>query len=227
MKKIILNGLCLLIALLSGISLFVLKYHVKAEERELKKIHREILQNKREIHMLEAEWAYLNDPQRLLALVQSQTDWQNISPKQLIVLTDIPMRPIQEETEIESESETTPETDVKPKTGTKTETENKVLSETKSVAVKTTAKTNPEKKEEQPSKNKKMTVTKPQNTEISLNSLAQNAKTLTPKSNRVPSKKTTSKQQLSGSSQKDFVWSAPKKNKSSTGRTLYKRGGAQ
>ena len=73
MKKIIVNAFFLLVALLSGISLFVLKYQVKAEERHLHQIHREILQNNREIHMLEAEWAYLNSPSRLKELVKTQT----------------------------------------------------------------------------------------------------------------------------------------------------------
>ncbi len=93
MRKILINALCLFIAVLSGICLFLLKYQVKEEERQLQKIHREILQNKREIHMLEAEWAHLNDPQRLLELVQSQTNWETISAKQISALSDIPLRP--------------------------------------------------------------------------------------------------------------------------------------
>ncbi len=93
MKKTLINALCLFIAVLSGICLFILKYQVKEEERQLQKIHREILQNKREIHMLEAEWAHLNDPQRLLELVKSQTNWETISANQISILSDIPLRP--------------------------------------------------------------------------------------------------------------------------------------
>ncbi|MBQ9090072.1 MAG: hypothetical protein IJY58_03390 [Alphaproteobacteria bacterium] len=97
MKKIIINAFFLFIALLSGVSLFVLKYQVKAEERHLHQIHREILQNKREIHMLEAEWAYFNSPARLKELVKTQTNWAMIEPEQLVTLTDIPMRPREDE----------------------------------------------------------------------------------------------------------------------------------
>ena len=93
MKKTLINALCLFIAVLSGICLFILKYQVKEEERQLQKIHREILQNKREIHMLEAEWAHLNDPQRLLELVKSQTNWKTVSADQISTLSDIPLRP--------------------------------------------------------------------------------------------------------------------------------------
>lgn len=111
MKKILINTICLLLALLSGISLFVLKYQVKEQEEILKTIHREILKNKREIHMLEAEWAHLNDPQRLLDLVVAQTDWKTISAKQIATLTDIPMKErISDTIEVLVEEETTEKT---------------------------------------------------------------------------------------------------------------------
>ena len=45
MIKIIFNSFCLAIALISGISLFVLKYQVKAEEKQLQTIY-EFLKNK-------------------------------------------------------------------------------------------------------------------------------------------------------------------------------------
>ena len=81
-------------ALISGISLFVLKYQVKELEETLKITHKEILQTKRDIHMLEVEWAHLNDPAILLDIVQKHTDWKIISPKQIGMLSDIPMKPL-------------------------------------------------------------------------------------------------------------------------------------
>ena len=92
MKKMLINGICLLIAILSGVGLFVLKYQVKAQESVLKSIHQDILKNKREMHMLEAEWAHLNDPARLQKLVMEQTNWVNIQSQQLIKLDDIPLK---------------------------------------------------------------------------------------------------------------------------------------
>ena len=83
-----------MLALISGVSLFVLKYHVKELEETLKTTHREILQTKRDIHMLEVEWAHLNDPAILLDIVQKHTDWEIISPKQISMLSDIPMKPV-------------------------------------------------------------------------------------------------------------------------------------
>lgn len=92
MKKMLINGICLLIAVLSGVGLFVLKYQVKAQESVLKSIHQDILKSKREIHMLEAEWAHLNDPARLQKLVMEQTNWVSIQSQQLIQLDDIPLK---------------------------------------------------------------------------------------------------------------------------------------
>lgn len=92
MRKFLINSFFLLVAVLSGVTLFTLKYHVKEMENELKKIHVDILKTKRELHMLEAEWAHLNDPKRLKALVTSQTDWQVIKSEQLVELDDLPIK---------------------------------------------------------------------------------------------------------------------------------------
>lgn len=102
MKKLIINGIFLLVAVFSGVLLFVLKYQVKEQETVLNRIHRQILRDKREIHMLEAEWAHLNDPQRLQDLVATQTDWQTIQSRQIIKLTDIPMRTVQSKANFEN-----------------------------------------------------------------------------------------------------------------------------
>ncbi len=208
MFKILFNAFCLMIALLSGVSLFVLKYHVKAEEELLQKTHREILQTKREIHMLEAEWAYLNDPQRLLALVQSQTDWRVIAPKQLVTLTDIPLRPDESDEEDVSVSDVIDEPAKKPQKEFVMRAERPI----KTVTVK-----EPEnfsgKAETQPAE------------KTSLSDLAQNAKALTAGGQIQSKPKNVSK--LKGTSQKDFVWSPAKqkkKNRSTeTGKRSYAR----
>lgn len=96
MKKLIINSICLFIAVISGVLLFVLKYQVKEQETILHQIHRQILRNKREIHMLEAEWAHLNDPQRLQELVAAQTSWQTIQAHQIVKISDLPMRSVED-----------------------------------------------------------------------------------------------------------------------------------
>ncbi len=102
MKKFLINSIFLLVAVLSGVGLFVLKYQVKEKETELRLLHLDILKIKRELHMLEAEWAHLNDPKRLKALVTSQTDWEVITSNQLVELEDLPLK---EEVELAKEQE--------------------------------------------------------------------------------------------------------------------------
>lgn len=197
MIKIVFNSFCLAIALISGISLFVLKYQVKAEEKQLQTIYREILQNKREIHMLEAEWAYLNDPQRLQALVHSQTNWQTIGPKQIVILSDIPMRPAEQKDEPEIiQTETERNESVKPvmqKEFVPVATRHVQTDNTKTGVVHSTS----------------------DESKLSLDSLTQKAKSLTQKKNSYSEKEmnltTLSESKLTGSSEKDFVWSAKKK----------------
>ncbi len=91
MKHWWINLLCLLIAVLSGIGMFMLKYQVIEKEEELARIHRQIAFDKREIHMLKGDWASLNDPERLRALVEQQTNYRHIKADQVINPAQVPM----------------------------------------------------------------------------------------------------------------------------------------
>ena len=92
MKKFLINVFFLTVAIFSGVALFTLKYQVKEKETELKRIHVNILKTKRDLHMLEAEWAHLNDPKRLKAIVTNQTNWQVIKSEQLVKVDDLPIK---------------------------------------------------------------------------------------------------------------------------------------
>ena len=91
------NLLCLLIAVASGVGMFMLKYKVIEKEEELSKLHRQIAFDKREIHMLKGDWASLNDPERLRALIAEQTNFKPVSASQIIEAGRVPVRG-QEET---------------------------------------------------------------------------------------------------------------------------------
>lgn len=92
MKQWLINLLFFGLAIVSGVQLFVLKYQVVEKEEELKTIHRQILNDKREIHMLKADWALLNDPKRLRILVKEQSELKPIKANQIIQIEDLPMR---------------------------------------------------------------------------------------------------------------------------------------
>jgi hypothetical protein len=92
MRRWVINLLFLILAVAAGVQLFVLKYRVIDKEDELKAIHRQILNDSREIHMLKADWALLNDPVRLRALVK-QTDFKSIGANQVKEWRDVPLKP--------------------------------------------------------------------------------------------------------------------------------------
>ena len=54
-----------LFALLAGSTIFVLKDEVKDQEARLRGLHQTILSHQESIHVLRAEWSYLNRPDQL------------------------------------------------------------------------------------------------------------------------------------------------------------------
>ncbi|HEX6980354.1 MAG TPA: energy transducer TonB [Alphaproteobacteria bacterium] len=75
-----------------GFGLFQLKHKVQELEDELARLNRAVLAEQQAIHVLKAEWSYINQPQRLEALVLRHLDLQPMTPEQLGVLADVPMR---------------------------------------------------------------------------------------------------------------------------------------
>lgn len=86
------NLLCLIIAIMSGVGMFMLKYRVIEKEEDLSRLHRQIAFDKREIHMLKGDWASLNDPERLRALVAGQTNFKQVKASQIIEAQQVPLR---------------------------------------------------------------------------------------------------------------------------------------
>lgn len=76
-----------------GFGLFQLKHQVQAYEDELFRLNRAILAEEQAIHVLKAEWSYINQPQRLQALAARHLDLQPVKPAQIGSLGDLPPRP--------------------------------------------------------------------------------------------------------------------------------------
>lgn len=53
-----------------AVGLFQLKHKVTEQERELAKIHTKIYTTQEAMHILQAEWSYLNEPGRLQKLAE-------------------------------------------------------------------------------------------------------------------------------------------------------------
>lgn len=78
-----------LIALAMGLALFKLKYKMMFLEQQSHQIKKSIQENQEALHVLRAEWAYLNDPQRLQQLAEKYLDIKPLQSKQLILFAEI------------------------------------------------------------------------------------------------------------------------------------------
>lgn len=81
-----------IILALLGVGLFQVKYNVQSKERELRDVRRQIEVNLTSIHVLEAEWSYLNDPLRLADLARRHTDLLPTTPNQIGDIASLPPR---------------------------------------------------------------------------------------------------------------------------------------
>ena len=97
MKRWVVWILCLLGTMGTCLMMFVLKYQVIKKEDELKEIHKQIIEDSRAIHMLEAEWAVENHPKRLAELVKAHTNMVPIVADQIQEVADLPEKPAAEE----------------------------------------------------------------------------------------------------------------------------------
>ncbi|WP_167730534.1 cell division protein FtsL [Terasakiella sp. SH-1] len=77
-------GLTVFLAIVLAIGVFRITYQVDALEKELKALNKEILQEQETIHILKAEWSYLNDPNRLEDLAKRYLGLEEMRGEQLI-----------------------------------------------------------------------------------------------------------------------------------------------
>ena len=75
--------LLVILLLMNIFSLFWVKYHVVKVKTQLQKVQREISKDLEIIHVLQAEWTYLNQPQRLQYLARKYLNMQNITVAQI------------------------------------------------------------------------------------------------------------------------------------------------
>ncbi len=83
----------MILAITAGTGLFLLKYEVRAMEEQLVQIKQQTLNNLESVHVLKAEWSYLNQPTRLEDLGRRLLSLEPVIAQQSVSITDIPMRP--------------------------------------------------------------------------------------------------------------------------------------
>ena len=99
MKQSTFNLICLGVAILSGVGMFLLKYHVLDQEKELAKLRRQIMSDNRELHLLRADWAVLTDPQHLRELIK-ETNLKPFLAKQIITPKELEDKPVKEDSDV-------------------------------------------------------------------------------------------------------------------------------
>ena len=72
--------------------LFQLKCAVQAREDELTRLNRALIASEEAIHVLHAEWSYLNRPERLAALAARHLDLAPMAPGQVGAIDSLPLR---------------------------------------------------------------------------------------------------------------------------------------
>ncbi|MFN3076910.1 MAG: hypothetical protein ABT940_08540 [Alphaproteobacteria bacterium] len=73
-----------------GVSLFLLKHEVQSLEDDLDRINRSVRTGEESIHVLQAEWAFLNDPPRLRRLAETHLHMTPTLPRQITTIAALP-----------------------------------------------------------------------------------------------------------------------------------------
>lgn len=84
------------LAIAVGVGLFMLKYEVQGLEDELARLNREIRSDRAAVHVLQAEWSYMNDPARLRDLASRHLGMAPLAPDQVSTVAQLPLRPAPE-----------------------------------------------------------------------------------------------------------------------------------
>ena len=82
----------LIVAGAVALGLYQVKYEVQRLEEELQQVRNDIRQDRVALHVLEAEWAYLNRPERLQRLAAKHLDMGPSGAKQVAAVTALPPR---------------------------------------------------------------------------------------------------------------------------------------
>lgn len=74
-----------------SLGLFSVKYQVHDLEDDLVALNKAIVAERQTLHVLEAEWSYLNDPARLRELAERHLDLAPVAAGQMADMRDVPL----------------------------------------------------------------------------------------------------------------------------------------
>lgn len=82
----------LIVAAAVAVGLYQVKYEVQRLEEQLGELRGQIREDREALHVLEAEWSYLNRPARLARLAKAHLDLRPMKPKQVAAVSQLPPR---------------------------------------------------------------------------------------------------------------------------------------
>jgi hypothetical protein len=82
----------ILLGLSGGVGLYLLKHEVQTMESRLADTRRQTYADQQSIHVLKAEWTYLNEPARLKNLAERYLAMEPMSATQVAMIGDLPKR---------------------------------------------------------------------------------------------------------------------------------------
>lgn len=82
----------LVVILLATGALFHLKFRVQTLETEFSALNRKLLASQEAVHVLAAEWSYLDRPARLARLTRKYLKLRPVTPRQIVDWNEIPSR---------------------------------------------------------------------------------------------------------------------------------------
>jgi hypothetical protein len=97
-----LNILLMLTSSIAFVAVYGLKYSVGEVAKSKQALERQIQRQQGELSLLKADWSYLNQPGYIQPIVtrhQQELDLQPIKQSQFGSLSDLPMRPVQPDTD--------------------------------------------------------------------------------------------------------------------------------
>ncbi len=97
-----------------GVSMFLLKYKVQALEDELVAKQAQVVRDRAAIRVLEAEWTYLNDPERLRELSAQYLEFGPPAVANIADIGTLPMKGASETAPESAPAKHNPLDDVKP-----------------------------------------------------------------------------------------------------------------
>ena len=81
-----------------GFGLFHVKYEVQTLEDDLQRLNAETTKEQEQLHVLRAEWSYLNQPSRLQELSARYLPLIPLDAEQIGAIDQIPLRPASDDT---------------------------------------------------------------------------------------------------------------------------------